>query len=1777
MNKNDLNAAVESWKALNENSIIKLDEMVSKLNKGLIPSEKQISDLVSGLSEWDIIRVRIKDYISSIQKDGNIDTITLEEFTKLSDEYISSFFEASSRITDILEQFIHVKSDEQYFDAAIEESRNDAKALLEKVPDAKSPENIETLVKQTEIYDYFIKAIRIVAENVKTKSEVLNMIPSLFSPDVTRGVYTNMYYIDQDNTATRLDKTSETNDSSDASEPSADTNENKVDLVKIVKGKRKKIKVSSFKGDMESHIHYKIFVTIGTYKVMSLDQLCYVVNDESKNNYDEEYISAIAGSLISRGHLYELEVAGLKENVYVVSTYSREAFDKASIKDRLFSYSNFGYPEVFKIPLWEKTGAPEARSHYYNTAAVIQYGKLIQQLYDHTPERSEAMKHLVAYAENFALKFNDEEGNKQTAAIIGYDMLLDDQIDMLSNEENPISVAILIDESQIENCKSALKPHMSDFINRAFLITTEHGSVFQYRNEALTEIGTIFNMFNDSAKPKRSKKSKTQLQDETGRQREEITSGHTQSTSKQKDKATEENKKSIEKESTQKPSVPKKKQEKSSSKEQLDLKAIASQIIENNEDFEICNVQLSDLIWTTIQEGRVPEALVLTKAIIESNKTSDKCEEFTAVYDWFRHSINNNLDELKYTSANIEELDLYDISDSLIPTKILSTMKQLALIWAMLRPTKKYDHGFRDNHKEIMDVNTGVSLKSIHHLLHNMHLNNEMMSGFSKSIVSLLESNRDRNIVQSDFAKRASHLQIVPSPTQRIKNLHIVYKNAFGKSSPLYELLSLVRDNASDGIEKLSKSSFYKVVHHHEMDDTTIEINNHEVEEFILNEWNKVRGDFDLENSAYKNIKSHIVRRLELTIDWYEHAKNNNVLNTKILNKFDSVRQRVIGAILNIHNKIESSSRKPNPVVAQLVRFSTNRMKDYLQGVSNQNDYLNFYKTPYVLMIDQIPDFKAEFISVTGYEPWRLIVKHLATDLLDLEDAAHAIDKRDNPHWYCNYGQLEQIHDILNPDKDITDFEMAKKAADKYADHKYQEFCNEVEMAFALFRINESQTEYLTSLADRNKDYFVQYSEAGKFVFFLETLEKQIQIATLKKQELFMQRFRKIELNIDKTDNNIEKVLSITKNWIDKGNFTVAEEYLNSLASGEAELIFESIQNIEFTNYRNDFFDKHHQLARACSANSGKRLASFGADVISSYQPKTSKSQFNKTVRNITGNWPRITKNEGSSGSYAKSENDIRDLMKVLGFSATTATYDIAHRKNYSNSYDVDVVATNVILPNFSHPIPEFGTQMTEFVKVLAIFGDRGNKGITTDISNLLSSSPTIVLIDRALKLSDRREIAELVKGNSLNIPQPFILIDWVLALYLCTVVESDRMAALLQCSLPFTNVMPFVKLSGKVADEMFIGRSDQLKDILSKNGSKLVYGGRQLGKTALLRRAQSLKNNPENKVYALYLEAKNMNEEKLTQELSELFLKNELYVTGSSKVKTIEEFFKKLDDIWDNQISELHLYIDEADAFLDECSKDGYQLLNHFIKLASNRNFRFVFAGLHDVLRSHTGTSHNSSLPQLGDPLAIKPLSPFEGFSLLAKPLSFMGIDLEYEQAALILANSMYYPGIIHLLGYSLVNSISEQYKSKFYDAQNNPPYFVNAINLKKIFRNENINDKIKERLDMTLDLEKPIMPYRKIAAVFSYLYHTDKDIVGSDGIPIERIMNFIKQQKVPSIKDLSAPGLKNLLLEMVGMGILASNINDTKFMLRKTRFRDLIARDDMEAMAMIDPELSQ
>ena len=410
------------------------------------------------------------------------------------------------------------------------------------------------------------------------------------------------------------------------------------------------------------------------------------------------------------------------------------------------------------------------------------------------------------------------------------------------------------------------------------------------------------------------------------------------------------------------------------------------------------------------------------------------------------------------------------------------------------------------------------------------------------------------------------------------------------------------------------------------------------------------------------------------------------------------------------------------------------------------------------------------------------------------------------------------------------------------------------------------------------------------------------------------------------------------------------------------------------------------------------------------------------------------------------------------------------------------------------------------------------------------------------------------------------MVIDRVLTLYLATLTRNDRLPALLQCALPYTACQPFNVDSGAVPDEMFFGRTTELATIRAMPGTSLVYGGRQLGKTALLQRAEHLDHNPKDKEFAIFCSfLYKSSEEAFTETLVKACndaLPNNLQFGDCKTIEEVVGHIKK--NLKNGNIKTMKLFMDETDDFLQSISQSRYKEIQPLVELQRKfpNNFKIVFAGLHNVCRTKNAIEGNPILSQLGSPLCVKPLGVADALNMLVRPLTYLGYKLEDDTILYtILTNTNYYPGIIQFFGHKLVEQLHKSY-TKFGD----PPRSINPSDLGLIMKDSSLKEALKQKIMMTLEVDPPNRYYMILALCIAALYYYNPDSTRiNQGFSVNDIKrDIVSAYKIKKLQNLSEDKIIVLLKEMEEMGILScQSREEQRYSLRRRTFIDVIGKD--------------
>lgn len=474
--------------------------------------------------------------------------------------------------------------------------------------------------------------------------------------------------------------------------------------------------------------------------------------------------------------------------------------------------------------------------------------------------------------------------------------------------------------------------------------------------------------------------------------------------------------------------------------------------------------------------------------------------------------------------------------------------------------------------------------------------------------------------------------------------------------------------------------------------------------------------------------------------------------------------------------------------------------------------------------------------------------------------------------------------------------------------------------------------------------------------------------------------------------------------------------------------------------------------------------------------------------------------------------------------------------------------------------LPEFGSSANGSYALLCLWKKRDVQVITEALARQLGSSgPTIVLFFAPLDPIQRRNLGTLARNGSLR---STIVIDELLALHLAS-LATGRLTALFACTLPFTDTQPWAE-TGTPPPEMFFGRQLELRDVetLDGGGAHLIYGGRQLGKTALLRQVE--RNGDGNaSTIACYVSIAQLG---VASEVRALWtiLTDELSRRGvvfPMKGADPARAFATAVRNWLNDVParRIILLLDEADEFFrndreGSATSAPFAVTRALSELANNtsRRFKPVFAGLRNVQK--LARDPNSPLAHLGTPRVIGPLMRGQerrhAEQLVRWPFSALGYRLSDEVVTRILAFANYYPSLIQVVCQRLLRGVRER------QGNAGPPWDVTMEQVAAVLETRDLRAATYERFRITLELDQR---YLLITLVMAELSRDNPHMLaaGIDAHELREYAASVWPEGFPA--DFSDDAFDALLSEMVGLGLLR-DIHGTHFALRSANLAHLI-----------------
>jgi hypothetical protein len=379
----------------------------------------------------------------------------------------------------------------------------------------------------------------------------------------------------------------------------------------------------------------------------------------------------------------------------------------------------------------------------------------------------------------------------------------------------------------------------------------------------------------------------------------------------------------------------------------------------------------------------------------------------------------------------------------------------------------------------------------------------------------------------------------------------------------------------------------------------------------------------------------------------------------------------------------------------------------------------------------------------------------------------------------------------------------------------------------------------------------------------------------------------------------------------------------------------------------------------------------------------------------------------------------------------------------------------------------------------------------------------------------------------------------------------------------------------------MFYGRVVEREAIIDPMGSCFIYGGRQLGKTALLRDVERSFHAPQEGKIALWIDLKNsgIGMERPIDEIWQIliteFKKLEVLPTnlpdhtGTDRLlELIREWLEKDDR------RRILLLLDEADRFL---ASDGKE---EFIRVArikglmdrTNRRFKVLFAGLHNVQR--TTKQENHPLAHYGDPLCIGPLLANGEWraarALVEEPLASLGFRFESpDLVTRILSQTNYYPNLIQLYCTQLLRHIISPTVVTL-DSKTSPPYTITSQHVDEAYQSQELRAQIRYRLMLTLQLDRR---YEVIAYAIAYRYLLDGERSLVDGFSVSQVREDVLTWWPEGFRtSASEDAIRALLDEMTGLGVLRL-VGAGRYTLRSPNVVSLMGTEEEITQALESP----
>ena len=1109
------------------------------------------------------------------------------------------------------------------------------------------------------------------------------------------------------------------------------------------------------------------------------------------------------------------------------------------------------------------------------------------------------------------------------------------------------------------------------------------------------------------------------------------------------------------------------------------------------------------------------------------------------------YAVNDPADYCQYDSERIFHIYLGNAE---------SELDHYLYISAATRTLFTSDNGYDYSLKQLLDNIRTTEIvsgsNSLSNLLYELYkFKNEYHCGVDKYADYRVTENLHREEKIKKLQERASSLYDAYVIEQRggtanQRRLEYTKRYIFAKDGTISELLKAVINNNTELLDTVCEYMKDLLI----SDDTEIRkenISGFKIENLIEEGWNEAakymsvaRKSSKLMGSLRQNLYQRINEVATVISEWVFLSKEWSQTTDEGNNAYGKLRPQLLS---DIDEYITESEKKigDDPLVTKeryagwiVLRNTLEEMQNRIEGRYSETEhkyfYIRFLKNNKVLLNqDYLPEFDIEVPEIKELSMLKRIEAHAQEDEKSLRAQLN--------NW-CddNFGTARSIMSYLfevNKEKVENEeyLEEALQYAARETANKRLEFIENLELSQSYGQIDstsEDRKDRILKIIDDWYAWSVSTSNYGFFKCILSGFQRKIKEdakgreAEIRSElDITLKRGRNLDLDSAMMKSYIRRI----RGAIEAQNYTYAEDMILRLGAGDTEVGLDLLEE----DYLKLFWREFEQTY----------IATAGASKSLEYKLERFQRE-NRDIRAARSLISLWLSNGGHMG-----EERIQKLLYMLGFAVEKVTEKDKIADKIEN-YEVTLKKNqNGKKANYKHPIAAFGSEaMHEGIRVVCLYGTYDADRLIEMYREIGDAMNTIVLLDCSLNRDQRQRLARKIKKEASN--AAFGLIDRVAFMFLVNNYKDATISKMLMSvMMPFSFYQPYIYDSSSVIPpEMFIGRKTELNKIEDPNGANIVYGGRQLGKSALLHMAKEEIDRNENGDRAVLIDVKGLNEKKSCLKISQALVDEGILEEGAETEEWSElsRMIRKRLSQEEDRIPYLLLLIDEADAFVESSAKVDYSPFDNLLEIQNvgQKRFKFVIAGLRNVVRFNrdNAISANKSMTKFGA-LAIRPLAYAEARELLEVPLNCLGLRFPKEKEALvsmIFASSNYFPGLIQLYCAKLIEAMTKDDYAG-YDQDRTPPYEVVEKHIKKVLADTSFQQQIREKFMITLKIDADDY-YYVIALLMAYLYNNfNKD----EGYTPENIHEIAVEYGFGKIARLDVEKVKALMEEMCELNV--------------------------------------